>query len=49
MVVAWAGVLAEVDMEDKKRRRSRGFLNRQRVLGKNTKEWREVNENIGLW
>ena len=49
MVVVWAGVLAEVSVEDKNRRRSRGFLNRQGVLGKNTKKWREVNENIDLW
>lgn len=49
MVVAWVGALAKVSVEDKKRRRSGRFLDRQGVLEKNTKEWREVNENIDMW
>ena len=49
MVVAWAEVSAEVDMEDKKGKGNSRFLNRQVILRKNTNQRRELNENIDLW
>jgi len=40
MVVAWAEVSAEVNVEDKKGTRNSRFLNRQVILRKNTNQRR---------
>jgi hypothetical protein len=48
VVVAWAGVLGEVGVEDKRRGTNSNFLIAE-GLRKNTDEWRKLNENIGLW
>jgi hypothetical protein len=47
--MAWAEVSAEADMEDKKEEKGIVGCLVAVVVRKNTNQWRETNENIGLW